>query len=107
LGVWSRSTVQRILAGADLKPHRSRYWLHSDDPDFEAKALAVCRLYLDAPRLYRLGELVVCVDEKAGMQALQRLHPGRPARPGLPELPRWTSMSGTQRPRYWYGGSAS
>src|SRR5690242_8538232 len=30
----SRSTVQRILAEADLKPHKSRYWLHSDDPDF-------------------------------------------------------------------------
>jgi hypothetical protein len=29
----SRSTVQRILAAAELKPHRSRYWLHSDDPD--------------------------------------------------------------------------
>jgi len=82
----SRSTVQRILAEADLKPHRSRYWLHSDDPDFEARALAVCRLYLDAPRLYRRGELVVCVDEKTGMQALQRLRPGRPARPGRPEL---------------------
>src|SRR5205807_356899 len=68
----SRSTVQRVLAGADLKPHKSRYWLHSDDPDFEAKALAVCRLYLDAPRLYRQGELVVCVDEKTGMQALER-----------------------------------
>jgi transposase len=82
----SRSTVQRVLAAADLKPHKSRYWLHSDDPDFEAKALAVCRLYLDAPRLYRQGELVVCVDEKTGMQALQRLHPTRPARPGRVEL---------------------
>ena len=82
----SRGTVQRILAEADLRPHKSRYWLHSDDPDFEAKALAVCRLYLDAPRLYRQGELVVCVDEKTGMQALQRRHPSRPARPGLPEL---------------------
>src|SRR5262249_23591850 len=71
----ARSTIQRILAEADLRPHRSRYWLHSDDPDFEAKALAICRLYLDAPRLYRHGELVVCVDEKTSIQALQRLHP--------------------------------
>lgn len=82
----SRSAVQRILAEADLKPHRSRYWLHSDDPDFEAKALDICRLYLDAPRLYRQGELVVCVDEKTGIQALERLHPTRPVRPGTPEL---------------------
>jgi transposase len=82
----SRSTVQRILAEADLRPHKSRYWLHSDDPDFEAKALDICRLYLDAPRLYRQGELVVCVDEKTGIQALQRRHPTKPARPGAPEL---------------------
>ena len=78
----SRSTVQRILAEADLKPHKSRYWLHSDDPDFEAKAVAICRLYLDAPRLYQQGELVVCVDEKTGIQALERLHPTKPARSG-------------------------
>jgi hypothetical protein len=81
----SRSTVQRILADADLKPHKSRYWLHSDDPDFEAKALAICRLYLAAPRLYRHGELVVCVDEKTGIQALERLHPTKPVRPGAVE----------------------
>jgi DDE superfamily endonuclease len=81
----SRSTVQRILAEADLKPHKSRYWLHSDDPDFEAKALALCRLYLDAPRLYREGELVVCVDEKTSIQALERQHPTKPLRRGQPE----------------------
>jgi hypothetical protein len=82
----SRSTVQRILAEADLKPHKSRYWLHSDDPDFEAKALAICRLYLAAPALYRRGELVVCADDKTGIQALERLHPTKPARPGQVEL---------------------
>ena len=47
----SRATVWRILDRADLKPHRSVSWLNSHDPDFEAKAKAVCRLYLDAPRL--------------------------------------------------------
>ena len=82
----SRSTLQRILAEADLKPHKSRYWLHSDDPDFEAKALDICRLYLDAPRLYQKGELVVCVDEKTSIQALERLHPTKPVRPGTPAL---------------------
>ena len=61
----SRSTIQRILAQADLKPHRCRSWLHSDDPTFEEKALAICRLYLDAPRLYQHGELVLCCDEKS------------------------------------------
>src|SRR5262249_9001648 len=60
----SRSTIQRILNTNELKPHRCTQWLHSDDPDFEAKALHIARLYLDAPRLYQHGELVLCVDEK-------------------------------------------
>jgi transposase len=82
----SRSTVQRILAEADLKPHKVRSWMHSDDPQFEAVALDICRLYLRAPALYQKGELVLCSDEKTGMQALERKHPGKPAAPGLPEL---------------------
>jgi hypothetical protein len=81
----SRSAVQRILAEADLKPHKSRYWLHSDDPDFEAKALDICRLYLEAPRLYEHGALVLCADEKAGIQALERARPTTPGAPGRPE----------------------
>jgi hypothetical protein len=81
----SRSTVQRILADADLKPHKSRYWLHSDDPEFEAKALDICRLYLDAPRLYRQGELVLCTDEKTGIQAPERARPTQLAAPGQEE----------------------
>ena len=66
----SRSTIQRILNANDLKPHRCTQWLHSDDPEFEAKALHIARLYLDAPRLYQHGELVLCVDEKTSIQAL-------------------------------------
>jgi transposase len=81
----SRSAIQRLLADGDLKPHKSRYWLHSNDPDFEAKALDICRLYLDAPRLYQQGELVLCVDEKTGMQALERARPSQPGKPGTPE----------------------
>src|SRR5262249_23136916 len=37
-------------------------------------------------QLYQKGELVLCVDEKTGIQALERLHPTKPAGPGLPEL---------------------
>jgi hypothetical protein len=81
----SRSTVQRILAEAELKPHKVRSWLHSDDPAFEAKALEICRLYLSAPQLYRRGELVICTDEKTGIQALERLYPTKPVRPRQPE----------------------
>jgi len=76
----SRATIWRILEEADLKPHKSVYWLNSHDPDFDAKARAICRLYLDAPRLYQHGRLVICCDEKTGMQILQRKHPTQPAR---------------------------
>jgi DDE superfamily endonuclease len=81
----SRSTIWRILDEADLKPHKSIYWLNSHDPDFDAKAKAICRLYLDAPRLYQQGRLVICCDEKTGMQILQRKFPTQPAEPGKPE----------------------
>jgi DDE superfamily endonuclease len=81
----SRSTVWRILEAADLKPHKSVYWLNSHAPDFAAIAQEVCRLYVRAPALHRQGHLLLCTDEKSGMQVLQRLHPTRPARPGHPE----------------------
>jgi DDE superfamily endonuclease len=81
----SRSTVGRILAEADLQPHRCRYWLQRHDPDCEAKALDVCQLYRDAFGLLAQGELVVSVDEKTSIQALERLYETRPARPGLIE----------------------
>lgn len=82
----SRSTIFRILDQAAFKPHKSRYWLNSHDPDFEAKALAVAQLYLKAPRLYQHGELVLCTDEKTGIQALEPKYPTKPARPGRPAL---------------------
>jgi transposase len=82
----SRSTIQRILAEADLKPHKVRSWMHSDDPAFEEKALAICKLYLDAPRLYQHGELVLCCDEKTGIQALERKYPTKPLQPGRAAL---------------------
>ena len=78
----SRSTIGRILSGADLKPHRSQYWLNSHDPDFDTKAQDIGQLYLDAPRFYAEGRLVLSSDEKTGMQILQRKYPTRPARPG-------------------------
>jgi transposase len=80
-----RSTIQRVLHTADLKPHRSVYWLNSHDPDFDAKAAAIGRLYVHSPMLFHQGELVICTDEKTGMQILQRKYPTQPARPGYPE----------------------
>jgi hypothetical protein len=84
-GEMSRATIWRILEQADLKPHRSVYWLNSHDPDFDAKAKEICQLYVNAPRLYQQGRLVICADEKTGMQILQRKYPTRLAVPGRPE----------------------
>jgi len=81
----SRSTIFRILDDADLKPHRSVYWLNSHDPDFESKARDVCNLYVNAPRLYEEGRLLICVDEKTGMQILERKYPTKRPEPGKPE----------------------
>jgi hypothetical protein len=81
----SRATIWRVLDEADLKPHKSVYWLNSHDPDFDQKAQAICQLYLNAPRRYQEGRLLICCDEKTGMQILQRKYPTQPAQPGKPE----------------------
>jgi hypothetical protein len=80
----SRSTLWRVLDEADLKPHRCVYWLNSHDPGFDAKARDICALYVNALRFFQQGRLVICVDEKTGMQILQRKHPTQPAQPGKP-----------------------
>lgn len=74
----SRTSVLRILNDADIRPHRMRLWLHSPDPEFRKKVTAICNLYMSPPK----GATVLCVDEKTGMQALGRKHPGRQAAPG-------------------------
>jgi len=74
----SRTSVQRILHDADLRPHRMRLWLHSPDPLFREKVTEICELYLHPPP----GSLVLCMDEKTGMQALGRKHPVKYAVPG-------------------------
>lgn len=81
----SRSTIFRVLDDADLKPHKSVYWLNSHDPDFQTKAREICQLYINAPRLYEQGRLLICSDEKTGMQILERKYPTQPVKPGKPE----------------------
>jgi transposase len=85
LWTMSRSSIWRILDEADLKPHRSVYWLNSHDPDFEAKAQNICSLYLNALRVFVQRRVVICTDEKTGMQILQRKYPTQPIAPGKPE----------------------
>ncbi|WP_045878932.1 IS630 family transposase [Pseudofrankia sp. DC12] len=76
----SPATVGRVLAEAEVRPHRVRGWLHrADNLDFWRQAGEVCRLYLDGPAE---GTLLLSVDEKTGIQAKSRRHPEIPARLG-------------------------
>jgi hypothetical protein len=81
----SRSSIWRLLDEADLTPHRSVYWLNSHEPDFETKAHDMCSLYLNALRFFEQDRVVMCSDEKTGMQILQRTYPTQPMAPGKPE----------------------
>lgn len=72
------SSYQRLLAASDLRPHRIHGWLHSPDPEFREKVTAITELYLHPPA----GAVVLSIDEKTGMQALERRFPDRPAAPG-------------------------
>jgi len=79
------ATVWRLLDQMAIKPHRWRYWLNSPDPDFEAKMQDIVNLYLNAFDMYRRGEIILSVDEKTSIQALQRKYPSLPAIPGFPQ----------------------
>jgi transposase len=74
----SLRTVQRIWAAHDLQPHRMRTFKRSNDPDFAAKLEAIVGLYLDPP----VHSLVLSLDEKSQIQALDRTQPGLPLKPG-------------------------
>ena len=77
----SATTVHRILSEGKLKPHKVEYWCgRSPDPEFEEKQAAILGLYLDPPD----NALVLCVDEKSQIQALDRTQPQLPMRPGNP-----------------------
>jgi transposase len=73
----SRSHLQRILQAAEVRPHRVRQWLHSPDPQFREKVNAICALYRQAPK----GSVVLSIDEKTGIQAIERKHADRAPRP--------------------------
>ena len=81
----SRSSVWRLLEDAELKPHKSEYWLNRHDEDFDAKARPICQLYVGALEAYAHGRLVICCDEKSGMQVLERKAPIKPAQKGRHE----------------------
>ncbi|MEU7765315.1 IS630 family transposase [Nocardia sp. NPDC049190] len=77
----SKSTIGRIWKAFELTPHRVDEFKISNDPQFIDKVRDVVGLYLDPPE----KALVLCVDEKSQIQALDRSAPVLPMMPGMPE----------------------
>jgi transposase len=77
----SQSTVSRIWRTFGLKPHQVDTFKLSKDPQFVEKVRDVVGLYLDPPE----RAIVLCVDEKSQIQALDRSAPVLPMMPGMPE----------------------
>jgi len=80
LGI-GRTMVHRVWQRHDIQPHRVERFKLSKDPQFEAKVRDIVGLYLNPPD----RALVLCVDEKSQIQALDRTAPLLPLRSGLPE----------------------
>ena len=80
LGI-SHSTVARVGAEHDLNPWQTETFKFSTDPQLDARVRDVVGLYLDPPA----HAIVLCVDEKSQIQALERTQPVRPVRAGRPE----------------------
>lgn len=77
----SPATILRIWRRNGLQPHRTETFKYSTDPLLEDKITDIVGLYLHPPQ----GALVLCVDEKSQIQALDRTQPMLPMRPGDPE----------------------
>lgn len=75
LGV-DRGIVERVFKEEAIKPHLVKYYHHSTDPEFEEKMLNVIGLYLNPPE----NAIILSVDEKTGIQALDRTQPVLPLR---------------------------
>jgi len=78
----SHSTIGRIWRAFGLKPHRSETFQLSNDPLFVEKVRDIVGLYLNPPE----SAVVLCVDEKSQVQALNRMQPALPMMTGRPEL---------------------
>jgi transposase len=78
---FSRMTISRIWRAFGLQPHRTDTFKLSPDPLLVEKVRDIAGLYINPPD----HALVLCVDEKSQIQALDRTQPILPLRPGLPE----------------------
>jgi len=74
----SSATVQRVWAARGLKPHLVKTFKLSNDPRFEEKLIDVVGLYVNPPD----NALVLCLDEKSSVQALDRTQPSLPIKKG-------------------------
>jgi len=77
----SQNAVFRIWRAFGLQPHRQETFKLSTDPMFVEKVRDIVGLYMDPPHM----AMVLCVDEKSQIQALDRTQPMLPLSPGLPE----------------------
>lgn len=78
----SQSKVQQLLKKASLKPHKTEYWCgKSTDPEFESKMINIIGLYMNPPK----NALVLSVDEKTQIQALDRTQPILPLKEKMPK----------------------
>lgn len=77
----SQSAISRIWRAFGLKPHLTETFKLSPDPQFVDKVRDIVGLYINPPE----AAMVLCVDEKSQIQALDRTAPVLPLRPGLPE----------------------
>jgi transposase len=77
----SHATVARVWKHFGIQPHRSGTFKFSTDPELDAKVRDIVGLYLNPPD----KAVVLCVDEKSQIQALDRTAPILPLRPGLPQ----------------------
>lgn len=74
----SRTHVQRILQAGDVRPRRVKQWLHSPDLAFREKVNVICKSHRKVPR----NAVFLSIDEKTGIQAIERKHPGHAPAPG-------------------------
>lgn len=85
----SASKVSTILKQGDIKPHRIQYWLNSrmrnTDSDFNERVSEICLIYQKSIKLHEKGIHVISVDEKSGIQALERANPNLLVRRGSVE----------------------
>ena len=77
----SATTVKRIWRTFELKPHKTKHFQISNDPNLVSKIVDIAGLYMNPPD----NAIVLCVDEKTQIQALDRTQPLIPMRPGQVE----------------------